>query len=59
MKYSYDVVDLRSVIFKSQADGDTRADHEIVLAYLNEKGKKGWRVLGDPNTLSVYFEKAE
>lgn len=59
MKYSYQVIDLRGLIFIARDKGDSRADHEIVLEYLNDQGKKGYRVLGDPNSMSVYLEKAE
>jgi len=59
MKYSYAVMDLRGLIFKKRDEGDTRPDHEIVLEHLNEMGAHGFRVLGDPNTMSVFFERAE
>lgn len=58
-RYEYDVIDLRTYLNKYRIDNPrpTVGDGELVIEYVNSRGRDGWRVMNNPNEMVVYFER--
>ena len=56
-KYEYLTQDLRAIVRFERDKGALKPDQEICNDYLNKLGSEGWRLITDPQTMVVTFER--